>query len=131
MPCMKQRSKPSLLLKCLAFNDRKPPLSYCISGGRFIRGDVSSYMIRSTQSRVKYKEYNFELINPKSIIEKGDIIIESKEYTRYSGELQVALKDMENSGKSSVVGRVLEEELYLLDEIKPWQRFKFIKSNKK
>jgi len=88
-------------------------------------------MIRSTQSRVKYKEYNFELINPKSIIEKGDIIIESKEYTRYSGELQVALKDMENSGKSSVVGRVLEEELYLLDEIKPWQRFKFIKSNKK
>ena len=36
MPCVKQRSKPSLLLKYLAFNDRKPPLSYCISGGRFM-----------------------------------------------------------------------------------------------
>lgn len=92
----------------------------------FNRGDVSSYMIRSTQSRVKYKDYTFELINPKPVIEKGDIIIESKEYTRYSGELQVALKQMKNSGKSSIVGRVLEEEIYLLDEISPWQKFKFI-----
>ncbi|MBP2026480.1 hypothetical protein J2Z35_000269 [Acetoanaerobium pronyense] len=85
-------------------------------------------MIRSTQSRVKYKDYTFELINPKPVIEKGDIIIESKEYTRYSGELQVALNQMKNSGKSSIVGRVLEEEIYLLDEIRPWQKFKFIES---
>lgn len=89
----------------------------------FNRGDVSEYMIRSTQSRVKYKDHTFELINPRNI-EKGDIIIESSLYEHYSGELQIALKPMINSGKSSIVGKIVDEEAYLLDFIKPWQKFK-------
>lgn len=89
----------------------------------FNRGDVSEYMIRSTQSRVKYKGHKFELINPKHI-EKGDIVIESSLYTHYSGEMQIALKSMENSGRSSVVGKIVDEESFLLDEIKPWQKFR-------
>lgn len=90
----------------------------------FNRGDVSDYMIRSTQSRVKYKDYDFQLINPKAI-EKGDILIDSSLYPHYSGELQIALKPMKNSGRTSVVGKVVDEEIYLLDHIKPWQKFKF------
>lgn len=89
----------------------------------FNRGDVSEYMIRSTQSRVKYKGHKFELINPRDI-EKGDIIIESSLYEHYSGEMQIALKPMINSGKTSIVGKIVEEEIYLLDYIKPWQKFK-------
>ncbi|HLS53812.1 MAG TPA: DUF871 domain-containing protein [Tissierellaceae bacterium] len=89
----------------------------------FNRGDVSEYMIRSTQSRVKYKGHKFELINPKEI-EKGDIIIESSLYTHYAGEMQIALKAMENSGRSSVVGKVVDEEIFLLDQIRPWQKFR-------
>lgn len=89
----------------------------------FNRGDVSEYMIRSTQSRVKYKDHYFKLFNPKEI-QKGDILIDSSLYDRYAGELQIALKDMKNSGKTSVVGRVVEEEIYLLDYILPWQKFK-------
>lgn len=42
----------------------------------------------------------------------------------YAGELQIALKDMENSGKSNVVGCIREEEIFILDEIKPWQKFR-------
>lgn len=89
----------------------------------FNRGDVSEYMIRSTQSRVKYKGTEFELINPKDM-EKGDIIIESSLYVHYAGEMQLALKPMKNSGKSSIVGKVVDEEIYLLDQIQPWEKFK-------
>lgn len=88
------------------------------------RGDISEYVIRSTQSRVKYSEYEFKLFNPKEIIKKGDILIQSSLYQRYAGELQIALKDMKNSGKTNVVGRIVKEEIYLLDYLRPWQKFK-------
>ncbi|MNP80696.1 hypothetical protein D3C76_1788680 [compost metagenome] len=58
-------------------------------------------------------------------MEKGDILIESDLYTRYAGELQLALKDMKNIGKTNVVGRVVKEEVFLLDYIEPWGKFKF------
>lgn len=93
----------------------------------FNRGDVNEYMIRSTQSRVKYKGYNFEVINTPDIIHRGDIVIESSEYGHYAGELQIALKDMKNTGMSNVVGKIKEEELFILDNIKPWQKFKLRK----
>ncbi len=89
----------------------------------FNRGDVSEYMIRSTQSRVKYNQHCFELFNAPAI-KRGDILIDSSLYERYAGELQIALKDMENSGKTNVVGRIAEQEIYLLDQIEPWQKFK-------
>lgn len=89
----------------------------------FNRGDISAYMIRSTQSRVKYKGYEFKLINPKDM-EKGDIVIESSLYAHYAGEVHLVLKSMKNSNRSSVVGKIVEEEIFLLDHIKPWQKFK-------
>lgn len=91
----------------------------------FVRGDVSEYVIRSTESRVKYRDHHFKLFNPKKAIKKGDILIPSSLYERYAGELQVALRDMENSGKTNVVGRIVPEEVYLLDFLRPWQKFKF------
>lgn len=90
----------------------------------FNRGDVSAYMIRSTQSRVKYKGEHFEPINTRDI-RKGDILMDSSLFLRYAGELQIALKDMKNTGKTSVVGRIVAEELYLLDRVLPWQKFAF------
>lgn len=90
----------------------------------FNRGDVSEYMIRSTQSRVKYKGHEFKPMNTVEI-KKGDVLIDSSLYTRYAGELQIAIKDMKNTGKTSVVGKIVEEERYLLDTILPWQKFNF------
>ncbi|MBG9982112.1 DUF871 domain-containing protein [Aerococcaceae bacterium DSM 111020] len=93
----------------------------------FNRGDISPNLIRSTQSRVKFKEHYFPAHNVPEDIKRGDIIIESSEYGHYAGELQVALSDMRNSGKSNVVGRIADSEIFLLDYIKPWQKFKFQK----
>lgn len=93
----------------------------------FDRGDHNEYMIRSTQSRVKYKDHTFALWNAPKEIHKGDIIIESSKYGHYAGELQIALKDMKNSGMSNVVGHIDPEEFFLLDFIKPWQKFRLCK----
>ncbi|MGL5616876.1 MAG: DUF871 domain-containing protein [Sarcina sp.] len=90
----------------------------------FNRGDNSEYMARSTQSRVKYKGTAFPAYNTPDI-KRGDILIDSDLYSRYAGELQVALKDMKNYGKTNVVGRIVEEEVFLLDYIKPWSKFGF------
>lgn len=92
----------------------------------FYRGDVSEYMIRSTQSRVKYKDETFKPHTTKNV-ERGDIVIDNERYMQYEGELQIALKDMKNTGKTNVVGRIREEEIFLLDYLKPWQHFQFQK----
>jgi len=91
----------------------------------FNRGDFSDNLIRSTQSRVKFKGHNFKLFNAPEIIKRGDVVIESSEYGHYAGELQIALSDMVNSGKSNVVGHIKEEEIFILDYIRPWQKFNF------
>ncbi|SFC99520.1 DUF871 domain-containing protein [Clostridium uliginosum] len=88
------------------------------------RGDVSEYMLRSTQSRVKYKDESFPAVNTPEI-KRGDILIDSDLYTRYAGELQIALKDMKNAGKTNVVGKIVDEEIFLLDYIEPWGSFGF------
>lgn len=89
----------------------------------FNRGDVSDYMIRSTQSRVKYNNHHFGVFNA-APIKRGDILIDNSLYPRYAGELQIALRDMENSGRTNVVGRITESELFLIDHIEPWQKFR-------
>jgi hypothetical protein len=91
----------------------------------FNRGDVSEYMARSTQSRVKYKGHDFPPFNTPDI-RRGDILIDSSLYSRYAGELQIALKDMKNTGKTNVVGRIAEDEIFLLDYLEPWSKFRFV-----
>ncbi|MBO8165148.1 MAG: DUF871 domain-containing protein [Brevibacillus sp.] len=88
------------------------------------RGDVSDYLIRSTQSRIKYREEAFPPTYTPPI-RRGDILIENERYGQYKGELQIALQDMENTGKTNVVGRIVEEELFLLDYLQPWSKFSF------
>lgn len=90
----------------------------------FYRGDVSEYMIRSTQSRVKYKDADFKAHHTVAI-KRGDILIDNEGYGQYKGELQIALKDMDNSGHTNVVGRIYPDELFLLDLLEPWQSFSF------
>jgi len=94
----------------------------------FNRGDVSDNLIRSTQSRVKYKDHDFKIFNAPPMIKRGDVVIESSLYGHYAGELQIALQDMKNSGKSNVVGSIRKEEFFILDVIKPWQKFRLTMS---
>lgn len=50
----------------------------------FNRGDYNDNIIRSTQSRVKYKGHEFKLFNVPNYISPGDIIIESDKNYDYN-----------------------------------------------
>lgn len=96
-----------------------------LNESHFNRGDVSEYVVRSTQSRVKYKGHDFPVYNTPDI-KRGDILIISSKYPRYAGEVQIALKDMKNNGSINVAGRIANEEVFLLDYLKPWDKFGFV-----
>ena len=44
-----------------------------------------------------------------------------------NGELEVVLTEIPNDGERNLIGKVKDEDLGLLDFIKPGQHFKFIK----
>lgn len=95
----------------------------------FNRGDTNDYCIRSTQSRVKYKEYSFE---PNSTIDKkleiADVVIGNNNFGQYKGELQLIKKEHENfQQRKNIVAKVIKEEEFLIKFIRPWTKFKFVK----
>ncbi|MGX6977857.1 DUF871 domain-containing protein [Vagococcus elongatus] len=94
------------------------------------RGDRSAYMLRSTMTRIYYKDKDFP---PHHTVDmtRGDVLIDNEGYGQYKGETQIALKEMKNDGRVNVVGRISDSEMFLLDFLKPWSNFKLIedKSN--
>jgi len=89
----------------------------------FFRGDRSDYSIRSTMPRVKYKSFEIAPNNTRNI-KKGDVIIENSNYSRYKGELHIALLDYENEGNSNIIGRISNNNLRFLEQIQSWQKFR-------
>ncbi|MGO4986632.1 phospho-sugar glycosidase domain-containing protein, partial [Streptococcus alactolyticus] len=81
------------------------------------------YMIRSSQTRVMYKEVDFPAHSVRPL-QRGDITICNTSAGQYKGELQIVLKDRPNDGSFNVVGRIAEDSLALIDHLKPWQGFK-------
>ncbi|MBU3183158.1 DUF871 domain-containing protein [Clostridium psychrophilum] len=88
----------------------------------FNRGDISEYMIRSSKTRVKDAGEGFKPFNTNDV-KRGDITIDNVNYKNYTGELQIALKDMDNYGNTNVVGRIVDDEIFLIDYVKPSQKF--------
>ena len=125
LKALSELNKEKLIFK-IEFNESATELDkkIVLEEFHYNRGDASEYMLRSTQSRVKYKGESFPAVNTPNI-KRGDILIDSDLYTKYAGELQVALKDMKNSGKTNVVGKIVDEEIFLLDYIEPWMNFGF------
>lgn len=89
------------------------------------RGDISAYMIRSSMTRITYKDEDFPA-HQTDAIKKGDILICNNEFGQYKGETQIALKEMKNDGTRNIVGRIKEEAIFLLDYLAPSANFKFI-----
>ncbi len=91
-----------------------------------VRGDMSEYMVRSTMCRIDYKDHSIKAHDTKEILEVGDVVILNDEYGRYKGELHIVLKEMKNDGKKNLVGRVKEEELFLLEYLVAWRKFNLL-----
>jgi hypothetical protein len=90
------------------------------------RGDRSAYLLRSTMTRVKFANEDFPPPDTDDI-KRGDILVCNNDLGRYNGELDIALKDMKNTGRVNVVGRITDNEMVLLDYIRPWSTFKLVK----
>ena len=90
------------------------------------RGDRSEYLLRSTQTRVIYKDLPFEPNNTVPIV-RGNVLVDNCKYGQYKGECQIALKEMPNNEhKVNVVGEIIPEEQFLLSFLKPWSSFKLV-----
>ncbi|MBM6615290.1 DUF871 domain-containing protein [Desemzia sp. RIT804] len=88
----------------------------------FRRGDITSRMIRSTEVRKKYQEENTPHDNEEEFM-RGDIVIGNDQFGKYKNELQIVLEPHKDSRKNRV-GKIIGEELILLDYIFPWSKFK-------
>lgn len=91
-----------------------------------VRGDMGDYMVRSTIPRVTYAHLSVKAENTRDL-KRGDIVVINDEYSRYKGEVQIVLMDMPNDGRKNVIGRIPDNEMILLDYIRPWRPFEFLK----
>lgn len=90
-----------------------------------VRPDMSDYMARSTMPRIMYADHSIPADNTRDL-KRGDIVILNDRYGRYKGELHLVLKSMPNSGNKNVIGHLVDQELFLLDYLKPFRSFKII-----
>lgn len=56
---------------------------------------------------------------------RGSITLDNADYLRYMGELQGVIADLSADPRVNVVAKVVPEEVFLLDLIKPGQAFRF------
>ncbi|MGQ0439461.1 phospho-sugar glycosidase domain-containing protein, partial [Bacillus sp. B-TM1] len=86
------------------------------------RGDITEYMVRSTEVRKKYKDYDFP-VRESVLQERGQVVIGNNSFGKYKGELQIILKEMPIDERKNIVGTIAEEELFLLDYVRAWTQF--------
>jgi len=89
------------------------------------RGDITEYMIRSVDVRKKYADHSVE--EKQSVPQTtGDIFIGNNQFGKYKGELQVVLKDMPEDNRKNKIAKVVADEHFLIEYIKPWSSFKLV-----
>ncbi|MDR0921158.1 MAG: DUF871 domain-containing protein [Lactobacillales bacterium] len=117
---------PEPTLKVVAYKDITDAEHKCLFDSEHsYRGDKSDYILRSTMTRVWYADKEFPAHNTVDIT-RGDVLIDNVGYGQYKGETQIALKEMKNDGRVNVVGRISDDELFLLGYLKPWSGFKML-----
>ncbi len=111
------------------------------------RYDHSSFMLRSSMSRVWFKaqksvqdptvstNMNYQITSQsipyrdpgKPVFTKGDVLVVNDNLAHYRGELEIVLTEIPNDGERNLVATVKPEEIMLLDFIKPGYHFKILK----
>ncbi|MGH2318699.1 DUF871 domain-containing protein [Planococcus sp. SE5232] len=89
------------------------------------RWDAARDCIRSMESR-QYGLIGTHLLEPNNTIarNKGSITVDNERYSRYQGELQITKRDLPADDKVNVIGKVINEDLSLLQYIKGGTKFR-------
>ena len=90
----------------------------------FRRGDSNVLVARSTQSRVKYRPIENLPHTNQEPFAYGDIVIGNDTFGQYKNELQIVLTPHQDTRKNKV-GAISNDELPLLEYLKPWTKFAF------
>ena len=110
------------------------------------RYDHSTFMLRSSMPRVKFKaqasvqdlfaegtdtpkvvDQSIPYRDPgKPVFTRGDVLVVNDNLAHYRGELEIVLTEIPNDGERNLVATVKEEDLGLLDFVKPGYHFKLI-----
>lgn len=90
------------------------------------RPDISKSVIRGTEGRQILKLLG-GTIEPENSSERkfGDITVDNKNFGRYAGEVQIVKNDLPCDLRVNTIATVLKEENFLLQYIKPRQKFSF------
>ncbi|WP_214700243.1 DUF871 domain-containing protein [Exiguobacterium sp. s57] len=88
------------------------------------RMDPARDVLRSVESRAYGRPGN-QRIRPRYTEERlsGSITIDNERYGRYAGELQVTKQNLSADERVNVIGRVIEEDRSLIQQIGPGGRF--------
>lgn len=92
------------------------------------RPDSSEYVIRSQESRAYASQgrlFPAQAVKPRI---RGSISVSNEGYLRYSGELEIARRDLEPEPKVNIVGQIDEASLPYLDYITDGMGFELIQS---
>jgi len=89
------------------------------------RMDPARDVIRSVESRA-YGRPGDGLLEPATLADRpvGSITIDNLRYGRYAGELQITKRDLTTDERVNVIGRVIEVDRPLLQQIGPGGRFR-------
>ncbi|MBK1810328.1 DUF871 domain-containing protein [Clostridium sp. YIM B02505] len=89
------------------------------------RADCAQDVVRAVESRRLL--INNEVIKADNCVnrEKGSITLDNEGYMRYMGELQITMKALPQDNRVNVIGKVVEEDLFLLDYINEETKFYF------
>ena len=106
------------------------------------RYDHSSFMLRSSMPRIQFKNASSVQDGPdrgkelkvedksipyrdpgKPMFTRGDVLVVNDNLAHYRGELEIVLTEIPNDGERNLVARVRDEEMMLLDYVKPGYHF--------
>lgn len=92
-------------------------------------GDCLNYMLRSRFTRLVYKKSAIPA-RPcgRTRFTRGDVVIVNDNLKYYAAEVQIVLKDMEADGQRNLLGRIVPEELALLDHMGAGDIFTFVEA---
>ncbi|MBE6831408.1 MAG: DUF871 domain-containing protein [Ruminococcaceae bacterium] len=90
------------------------------------RPDSSEYVIRSQESRTYSSQGRLFPAEELKARGKGSISVGNEKYLRYSGELEIARRDLEPESRVNVIGRVAAQDLQYLDYITDGMGFRFV-----
>ena len=111
---------------CLAPGVSPEERAILLGGVHVNRDDPAEAVIRSTGSRAYAARGPAIAPREPRPRPRGTVTIDNARYLRYSGELQITLRDLPPDPRVNVVGRVVEEDRPLLEYLGPGARFRFI-----